>query len=333
MADFEEDSVDSRILIDNVWLSEAKLENPDWTRCLQVFDRVIERAIAWDYPHIAAASARGKAILHDVYLHTPDAAHQVLQDILSKVGPLPVIEEEQAVVHFHQKHYKEALNIYERILPEWHPSSEEFDIGPLEGYRRAAICAAHLGGWEKAATLFKDGAKRAQRVNRTEEYIGLYADAGFAQFKAGNMVDSIKLLHLALQKFERLPQDNTNISYFTLKKRLGSAIGWMASQGRENYPSDFAEPPVGFCSDLETNEEVLTLSDFPMEYSWFFYLAQVEHKFGHGTTTLEDALQITDGEAYPVLRFFLDVLEAQYNFRDRTFNDLPQRIHQLGEHV
>ena len=34
LADFEEDSVDSRILIDRVWLVEAKLENPDWARCL-----------------------------------------------------------------------------------------------------------------------------------------------------------------------------------------------------------------------------------------------------------------------------------------------------------
>ena len=74
--------------------------------------------------------------------------------------------------------------------------------------------------WEKAAVLFEDGAKRAQRVNRTEEYIGLYADAGFAQFKAGNMLDSIKRLNLALQKFEGLPQDNTDVKYFTLKKRL-----------------------------------------------------------------------------------------------------------------
>ena len=183
LVDFEEDSVDSRILIDSVWLAEAKLENPNWTRCLQVFDKVIERVIAWGYPHIAAASARGKAIIYDEYLHIPDIACRTLQDILSKLGPLPVIEEERAMVHFRQKHYKEALNIYERILPEWHPSSKKLDIVPLEAYRRAAICAAHLDNWEKAATFFKDGAKRAQRTEGTEMYIGLYADAGFAQLK------------------------------------------------------------------------------------------------------------------------------------------------------
>ena len=61
LPNFEEDSADSQMLIDSVWLAEAKLENPDWTRCLQVFDKVIERTIAWGYPHIAAASARSKS--------------------------------------------------------------------------------------------------------------------------------------------------------------------------------------------------------------------------------------------------------------------------------
>ena len=330
LADFEDGSVDSRILIDSVWLAEAKLENPDWTRCLQVFEKVIEKSLAWGYPHIAAASARGKAIIYDEYLHTPDAAHSVIQDILSKLEPSPVIEEEQAVIHFHQKHYTEALNIYERILPKWNPPLEELDNGPLEGYRRAAICAAHLGDWEKAAILFEDGAKRAQRVNRTEEYIGLYADAGFAQFKAGNILDSIKLWYLALQKFEMLPSDNTDVKYFTLKKRLEYAIEWMEKHQSENCPLEFVEPPIGFCSNLETNEEIITLPDFPTGYS-LLDLARIEYKFGHGTTALQQALQITDRDAYPELNVSLLLLEVQYDFRNKTFDNLPQRIYQLAE--
>ena len=329
LADFEEDSVDSRILIDSVWLAEENLENPDWTRCLQVFDKVIEKTLAWGYPHIAAASARGKAIIHDEYLHAPDTAHRVLQDILSKLGSSLVIEEERALVHFRQEHYKEALNIYERILPNWHPSSEKLDIGPSEACRRAAICAAHLDDWEKAATFFEDGAERSQNIESTERYIGLYADAGFAHFKAGNMLDSIKLLHLALRKFEMIAQDNTDVKYFTLKKRLESAVRWIEWHEKEDYSAELEEPPAGYCSDLETNEKVLTLPDSPMEYLWL-YLAEIEYKFGRGMTALEHASQITDREAYPVLSFFLVILEVQYDFRNKTFDNLPQRIHQLA---
>ena len=61
-------------------------------------------------------------------------------------------------------------------------------------------------------------AKRTQGIENTERHIGLYADAGFAQFKAGNMLESINLLNLALEEFEKIPQDNTEIKYFTSKK-------------------------------------------------------------------------------------------------------------------
>ena len=148
-------------------------------------------------------------------------------------------------------------------------------------------------------------------------------------FKVGNMLDSIKLWNLTLQKFEMISQDNTDVKYFTLKKRLGHAIGWMAGHEHENYPLDFEEPLVGFCSNPEINDKVLTLPNFPVGYSWL-HLAKIEYNFGHGTTALEHALQITDREAYPALSYFLSFLEAQYDFRNKTFDNLPQRMHQLA---
>ena len=163
LADFGDDTIHTRILIDGVWESEADRENPVWKRCLQVFDKVIEKTIEWGYPHIAAASARAKAIIHDECLHNPDAAHEVLQDVLGKVGHFRSIEEEQAFVYLRQELYKEALSIYERILPKWNPPSEQLSDGFLEGYRRAADCAAKLNDWEKAATFFEDASEKNPR--------------------------------------------------------------------------------------------------------------------------------------------------------------------------
>ena len=330
LVDFEGDNIESRLLIDGVWRSEANLENSDWPRCIEVFDKVIEKTIAWGYPAFAAASARGKAIIHDEYLNDPDTAHEVLQDITSKVGPLPVIEEEQALVYFRQEHYKEALNIYERILSEWNPPSEQLNIGPLEEYRRAAICAAQLGDWKKATTFFESGAKKTQKIENTERYIGLYADAGFAHFKGGNMLDSIELLSLALQKFETIPQDNTDVEYFTLKQRLVYTMRWVAVPNRQDHSSELEALPAGFCSNPDTDEKVLDLPDSPIGEAWI-HLAQIEYKFGRSRTAFERALQITDRDAYPVLDTSLSLLETQYDFRNKTFDNLPQRIYQLAK--
>ena len=328
LADFEDDTIDSRLLIDGVWWGEANLENPIWRRCLQVFDKVIGKALAWDYPHLAAASARGKAIIHDEYLNNPDAAHEVLKDVVGKVKTLPVIEEEQANVYLRQKRYKEALSIYKRILPEWNSPSEQVGIGPLEEYRRAAICAGQLNDWEKAATFFEDGARRTQRIENTGRHIGLYADAGFAQFKAGKAPESIDLLNLALEEFEKLSHDKTDIKYFTLKQLLGHTIGWMAEQGRDNKPSERVEPQVGMCSNPEPNEKFMTLPDFPIGYAWLC-LAQVEYKLGHGRTVLDRTLQNPDRDADPKLNSSLCLLEIQRDFRNKNFDNLPNHIHQL----
>ena len=331
LTEFEDYNIGCRILIENIYLQEEKLENPDWTRCLQVYDKVIEKTLAWGYPHIAALSARGKAIIHDEYLEDADTAHKDFQDITLKVGALPVIEEGQAVVYIRHGHYQEALDIYERILPEWHQSSERFGVGPLEEYRRAAICAAYLDDWKKAACFFEEGANKTQKIENTERYIGSYADVGFAHFKAGNMLNCIKFLHLALQNFEMLPQDNTDVKYFTLKKRLEHIIKWikMIWYESEDKSSELFEPSVGFCSDPETKKEYLDLPYSPIGISWL-YLAEIEYIFGHGTTVFQHALQITDREEYPNLNFSISFLEAKYEFKNKTFDNLPQRIYQLA---
>ena len=332
LADFEDQSIEPEILIDRVRLSEANLENPHWKRCLEVFEKVIERTLAWNYPHIAEAAARGKAIIHDDKLNDPDTAQKVLQDIASKIETSPALEEAQAVIYINQKRYREALNIYECILPEWHPVSEKLDIGPLEGYRRAAICAAHLGDWEKAATFFQDGVKRSQKGNHTEKSIGLYADAGFARFKAGNMLDSIELLNLALQKFEALPQNNTDVRYFTLKQRLIYTTRQIVALRAlsQNHDLEFEELPVGFCSNPDTDEKVLDLPDSPIGETWV-NLAQIEYKFEDKTIIFQKALQIADRNVYPMLDMSLSLLETRYDFRNKTFDNLPQRIYQLAK--
>ena len=203
---------------------------------------------------------------------------------------------------------------YGWILPKMDQPSEQLVIGPFEEYRRDAICAANLDDWKKAATFLEEGAKRTQQIENTERYVGLYADAGFAHFKSGNMLNCIKFLHLALRYFEKLPSDNSDLQYFTLKKRLEYTIKWIWVTwcGLENNSSKLTEPAAGFCSDPETNEKVLDLPDSPIGYSWL-YLAQIEYRFGHERTVLQHALQTTEKSTYPDLSFFLSLLKTQYD--------------------
>lgn len=332
LAELEDYNIDCRIMIEKICLHEEKMENPDWIKCLQVYDKVIEKSLVWGYPHIAALSARGKAIIYDEYLEEVFSAQKVIDDITLRIGALPVIEEQQAVIYFRHGQYQEALDIYERILSEWHKASKRFDVSPLEEYRRAAISAANLDDWKKAANFLEDAANKTQEIEKSERYICLYVDAGFAYFKAGRISECIKLLHRALQNFETLPQDNSDLKYFTLKKRLEHTIKWIWQIWclGESGTSNLFEPYVGFCSDPSINEEILNLPDCPIGYSWF-YLSQIEYRFGHETTVFQHVLQTADREEYPILNYWLSFLETQYDFRNNTLNDLPQRIFQLAQ--
>ena len=243
-----------------------------------------------------------------------------------------MIEEEQAVIYFRHDQYQEALDIYERILPEWYKASKRFDVSPLEEYRRAAICAANLGDWKKAAIFLEDGANKTKEIEKSERYICLNADAVFAYFKAGRILGCIKLLLRALQDFETLPQNNNDLKYFTLKKRLEHTIKWIWQVWclGESGTSNLFEPYVGFCSDPTINEAILNLPDCPIGYSWL-HLSRIEYRFGHETTVFQSALQTTDREQYPIMNYWFSFLETQYEFRNKTFDNLPQRIYQLAQ--
>ena len=191
------------------------------------------------------------------------------------------------------------------------------------------MCAAHLDDWKKAAIFLEDGTKRTHKTMNAERYVGFYADAGFAHFKAGNMLNCIKLLHLALQNFEMVPQDNTNLTYFTLKKRLMGSIGWIAYHEDENYTAESEEPSVGFCSNPETNEEVLNLPDYPIGYAWST-LAKLEYKFGHEAKVVDRALHIAHQDADIVSISFLSLLKIRHDFKNKTFGELPERIQELS---
>ena len=106
-------------------------------------------------------------------------------------------------------------------------------------------------------------------------------------------------------------------------------MGWMAWSEDRGYFSESDEPPVGFCSNPETNEEFLNLPDSPMEQLWLI-LAKIEYKFGHGTKVVDRALQITDQDADIVSISSLFFLKTQHDFRNKTFDELPRRIQELS---
>ena len=53
--------------------------------------------------------------------------------------------------------------------------------------------------------------------------------------------------------------------------------------------------------------------------------------FGHGKKVIDRALQITDQDMDIVSASSFSLLKIQHDFKDKTFDELPERIHQLAD--
>ena len=325
LANFKNEITESLVWIDGVLLAETEREQPDWTRCLSVFDKVIEKSITWGYPSIAWSASRVKAVISDEQLDDPNRALEDLQAIETRVGLTPMIKATQAGIYLRRDQFRAALDIYERILPSW-KSSSEFDFGPLDACRRAGICAAKLNEWEKSASFFVEGAAKAREINDTKKYISLYVDAGFAQFKTGDISNCLELLSVALQEFEKIPRDDTDIGYFTLKKLLGYSYAWLA---QPTNTTELVEPPPGFCSNPDRNPDILEYPNYAIQYGWL-HLAQLEYRLDLGVEIFQQAKCLKDRHLFPFLDLSLSILEVQYDFKCKTFGNLPHRMDQLA---
>lgn len=60
--------------------------------------------------------------MYEEYSRDPAQAIAALDKVEALVGKSSMIlDDERAKVFFHQERYEDALKIWERILPEWHP--------------------------------------------------------------------------------------------------------------------------------------------------------------------------------------------------------------------
>ena len=89
------------------------------------------------------------------------------------------------------------------------------------------------------------------------------------------------------------------------------------------------KPPPGFCSNPDRNDEIMNYPNFPVQYAWL-HLAQVEYQFNLGMRIFSQARRVKDRDLYPFLNLSLSLLELQYDYKNKTFDDLPQRMNQFA---
>src|SRR5438477_11979284 len=137
------------LLVASAWLSESKLESPDWAQCLTTFDNVGRIALEHASTSLAAAAYRGKAIVFREYLKDSSKSHEALDEGKNHLKTKHLIlQDYRAKIFSLDEDFKTAISIWNSIEPALDRNKNPSRIFT---YRDAEIAAAGLNDWASVA--------------------------------------------------------------------------------------------------------------------------------------------------------------------------------------
>lgn len=322
----------SRTSFSTAWISELKKEKPDFENTIRIFEKTAQKGLLWDYEILSATAYETISIIQDEHLHEPDKAFSTINNAIEKSDSTNyILENQRARIYFNLKDYEKALNIWESIIPEMKTLTMFTTVGSIaHSERLAGISSAKLGNldnWKKAANFFKSAAKSAES-GTIEMKVGCQADEAFALWKCESKRDSLKKLIIVIEGFNQLPDPNSNLPTYALKKRIGHMISWMNQDQRKKYSEGYTEPSPGCASNPDADEEFKNYPLVPDAFLWSL-LSEMEKRLGIDIGVSEKFNNERKKVDSPVLNLFANFSGIQNSFKKLDFDNLIEDFKKL----
>jgi hypothetical protein len=274
-----EDDHLAMLLVDSAWLSESKLELPNWRQCLTTFDEVARLALEHRAASLVAAAYRGKAIVLREYLKDSSKAHEALDDGETKLGSKHLIlQDYRAKLFSLDEDFKKAISIWNSIAPSLERNKNPSRIFT---YRDAEVAAAGLNDWASVAEFAVKAEEAARSASFKESLaIGFHADYAFALWMKGNRKLSTSVFVETVDMISRLGSIEDDLDAYTLRRKVSHAIAWMKQEIKGG--DKVSQPPAAWFSDPGSTAEKTEEAD-PEENVWY-HLAEIEYANMAGDT-------------------------------------------------
>ena len=164
------------------WVAEANKDDPFWSPWLEAFDQALAVCATFKLPKYGAQVARAKSIVLSEYSGDLPGGFAVLDRAIGLFGPSAVIEEQRINLMGQSDDHGPALSAWDAAVARFgsHAFTDPF------AYRRVAISAAKMGHFDRASSLFEEGAKQqADGFELTR--VGLLIDASYCSLRAGQL--------------------------------------------------------------------------------------------------------------------------------------------------
>jgi hypothetical protein len=309
-----------------VW--ESLQEPPDWEAARAVGLRAYNLARKLDLPGLAQAAARTIAQIVHEHFGGREEALQIAHALAGEIGWSPTQEDGVAAILFRDSDFSGALDIWRRILPNWQAQSE-FDVQRGLSCRDAAIAAAHLDKWDETADWLAMARNRLNSGSDAVFEAALLIDEGYARWKFGDNAAAVARLTEGLQSIERLLSDDRDERAYTLRKRAGHTMMWMAGVTNGSPPEAFSAPPPACCSSLEPFSGSRVRST-PHDMMWA-HLLEFEMAAELGDSLLQTHETQLAKSPYGLVRMVIAILRIRHRLKYLALDDLVEIAVGLAE--
>jgi len=312
-------------LVNSVWLGELKSESPDWSKCLEVFEKAFRYAVVWEVEPLLISAANAKAIILDEYLDKKSQALKYVQEVMGKIDSFSkTLNDRKATILLNQGRFFEALEIWRSLLPSWNPPPSEFNYLPIFAFRNAGIAASLIKNWKEAAEIFKEGGNRCTGKGFLNQKAGFIADAGFYFFLAGQHKKAIDSFIEALEFLDQRVAVADENQRFVLSKRIGHTLATVLNRIRQNGKSENFTVPPAYCSDPDIKQKVLELPKTPNEICWLS-LAEIECDLDQGSSVFHKVYERLLKSPLLVVRFSCAAVEVKHALKSLSQDGLPKK--------
>lgn len=245
-----QDEMMSSALMNQVWLHEYQTAEPDWSRFVEVAERLYRFAVSHELMGLGTAAAKMVGRVMDENQGFSEKGLERAEQFTLELGDGPSLQDGRARILTHMGRDREALELWRAALPQWNAGHIDVNVGI--GFREAAMAAGRLGLWEEAGALFSDGAKRLEDEAVRSFRVGMIVDEGFACWKLGHNQRALDCFKSGLEELEAMQTEVDSDPVYSLQRRIGHTGMWVSSQAAgRSVPEDYSEPTPGLCSDLE----------------------------------------------------------------------------------
>ncbi len=309
--------------VNEVWLQESKRDKPNWSQCIEVFEKALSYGQKWKCDCLIEVAARALAIVHEEYLNDPLAALKDIENAEKALGgPSVLLQLERATTLFHHERLEEAIDTWTEALPRYEMVNDAWDYSIIHEHSKAAIAASRMGRNLEAVCFLEHGLLRADAFCQGAFAIGFLGDAALAAWNAKEFEKSISLFAEAIRRISDVRDLRADLGYFRVHKCVGYILMHCARQVGAYPPGDGFEPKVGLCTSPDRDDAYFDLPQTPIEYMWLaLNLCAIYRGVNHGR--VEAMLETLLSSQLPVVRWHACDASLKRRLLTRTLRELP----------